>query len=93
MAGIGGYPATSPNEFILLAMDVKSKSREATLGEMSAYSMSTGARDKEVREFSFEKLRPGVYKVTPKEDLARGEYCFHYAGSTAGTKLFDFSVK
>jgi hypothetical protein len=93
MSGIGGYPATSPNEFILLSMTIKGNTREATLGEANAFSMSTGAKDKEIREFSFEKIQPGIYTVTPKSDLENGEFCFHYAGSTTGTKLFDFGVR
>lgn len=94
MSGFGGYAATSPNEFMMISMKVKENSREATLGEFNAYSSSTGAQDKEIREYSFEKLKPGIYKVVPKIDLAPGEYCFYYAGNGgAGSKVFDFGVK
>lgn len=93
MSGFGGYNATSPNEFVLLAMRMKDKTREVTLGEFGMGQVSTGVKDGEVREFSFEKIKPGVYKVVPKTDLALGEYCFHYAGSATGTKVFDFSIK
>ncbi|CAN5528183.1 hypothetical protein BH10ACI3_BH10ACI3_26920 [soil metagenome] len=93
MSGFGGYSATSPNEFMMIAMKVKENSREAVLGEFSAYTSSTGAADKDVREYSFEKLKPGLYKVVPKVDLATGEYCFYYAGTGgAGSKIFDFGV-
>ena len=94
MSGFGGYAATSPNEFMMIAMKVKSNSREAELGEYNAYSSSTGAADKDVREYSFDKLKPGLYKVVPKQDLGLGEYCFYYAGNGgAGSKVFDFGVK
>ncbi|MBK6724650.1 MAG: hypothetical protein IPG58_15695 [Acidobacteria bacterium] len=94
MSGFGGYSATSPNEFMMIQMKVKGNSREAELGEYNAYSSSTGAADKDVREYSFDKLKPGLYKVVPKTDLAVGEYCFYYAGTNgAGSKVFDFSVK
>lgn len=93
MSGIAGYSATSPNEFMMISMKVKENSREATLGEIGAFSASTGASDKEIREFNFEKIRPGLYKVTPKADLTAGEYCFYYAGNGgAGSKVFDFGV-
>lgn len=94
MTGFGGYSATSPNEFMMIQMKVKENSREAELGEYNAYSSSTGAADKDVREYSFEKIKPGLYRVVPKIDLASGEYCFYYAGNGgAGSKVFDFGVR
>jgi hypothetical protein len=95
MAGGGGaFGATSPAEFILVEMRIRENSREAILGKASAMGASMGAPDKLIREYSFEKIKPGVYKVVPRADLAPGEYCFYYAGAGgAGGKLFDFSVK
>ncbi len=93
-----GMPATSPAEFMLVEMNQKEASREAVLGEFGAWTgMSMGARDKDIREYSFEKIKSGIYKVVPKTDLAPGEYCFYYAGNVAGLgiaggKVFDFSV-
>ena len=52
--------------------------------------------DKAARDFTYEKLAPGVYKVTPKEDLAPGEYGFYNgggAGPSGGAKIFDFGIK
>lgn len=98
MAGFLAFGATSPGEFVLVKMERKSNTRETIIGEYSVYTGSTtGARDKDVRDFSFEKVRPGVFKVTPKVDLEEGEYCFYFAGTPAGLglaggKLFDFSV-
>lgn len=99
MAGFWGMPATSPNEFILVQMDIQKNSRQAVLGEYGTFSgMDMGARDKDVRPHSFEKLRPGVYKVTPKQPLTPGQYSFYYAANVtglgfAGGKVFDFGVK
>jgi len=50
-----------------------------------------------MRDFSFENVRQGVFKVVPKADLEPGEYCFFYAGTPRGLgfgggKVFDFSV-
>ena len=93
-----GMPATSPAEFMLVQMSVKESSREAVMGEYGAFTgMSMGARDKDIREYSFEKIKPGIYKVVPKTALIAGEYCFYYAGNVnglgiAGGKVFDFSV-
>lgn len=94
-----GLPATSPAEFMMVEMAVKDASREAVVGEYGTFSgMSTGARDKDVREYSFQKLRPGVYRVVPKSNLAPGEYCFYYAATISGLgigggKIFDFGIK
>lgn len=98
MAGLWGF-ATSPNEFVLVQMGVKTNSREAVLGEYGAWTgAEMGARDEDIREYSFEKIKPGIYKVEPKADLVTGEYCFYYAGTIsgfgfAGGKIFDFGVK
>lgn len=92
-----GYSATSPAEFMMVVMKQKENSREAVLGEIGAFSATTGAPDQYIREYSFEKIKLGVYKVVPKNDLAPGEYCFYYAGGATavgatGGKVFDFSV-
>lgn len=97
MTSFAGLSATSPAEFVLVKMERKSNSRETVLMEVGMFGSSTGARDKDIREFSFEKLRAGVFKVTPKAALEPGEYCFYFAGAAgaygfAGGKLFDFSL-
>lgn len=99
MAGLWGL-ATSPNEFLMVQMSVQTNSREAVMGEMSGLTGSTnmGSRDKDVREYSFEKIKTGVYKVVPKTNLAPGEYAFYYAGNITGLgygggKVYDFGVK
>jgi hypothetical protein len=95
----GGFStgASSPNEFILAKMQKKSKDRELTVEEMNAFGASSGTRDKDVVDFDFVKVAPGIYKVTPKSPLPPGEYCFFYAGENmsrgmAGGKLFDFGI-
>jgi hypothetical protein len=80
-------------------MQTKENSREAILGDYGLWTgMSTGARYKDVRDYSFEKIRTGIYRIVPKQPLATGEYCFYYAGSVlgfgfGGGKEFDFTVK
>lgn len=93
MSGFAGFAATSPAEFVMIVMKQKDNSREAVLGEVGITGASTGAPDKFIREYSFEKIKPGVYKVVPKTDLIAGEYCFYYAGAGgAASKVFDFSL-
>lgn len=90
--------ATSPNEFVLAKMDVKSKERELVVGEFGAFGSSTGTRSKDTVEFTVEKLSGGAYRVKTAEALLPGEYSFFYAagaatfGGGATGKLFDFGV-
>ena len=60
-----GYAATSPAEFILVKMDQKEKSRETVVGEVGAFSGTSGAPDSYIRDFDFERIKTGLYKVTP----------------------------
>lgn len=89
--------SSSPNEFLLVKFDTKQKCREFVTGSMNRYSgTSWGVDEKNKVDFNIEKIKSGVYKVTPKIDLLPGEYCFMYAGNTtmAGTtgKVFDFGI-
>ncbi len=91
-----GNTATSPNEYILAEFDVpeKEKQRKLVMAQSGAYSGSEYGPDiKAVREFTTEKLAPGAYKVTVKEDLTSGEFGFFYAGNRMGGKVFDFGVQ
>jgi hypothetical protein len=90
------HGATSPNEYILAQFEVKEKDNQRSLvmSSINAYSGGqSGADSKAVRSFDFQKLAPATYKVTPKDNLADGEYGFFYAGTTAGGKVFDFGLK
>src|SRR5215469_15800836 len=97
-ASFGG--TSTPNEFTLLKFDVKSDSRETVVMKANAFGASSGTEDKANIGFTFEKLKPGIYKVTTKNPLAPGEYCFLSAsmggayapGAAAANRLFDFSV-
>lgn len=99
--GLSGYgsgifgPTTSPNEFVLLKMDVKKNAREVIIGQGSMWGTQTGTMDKYAQAFDYEKLAPGVFKVTPRADLPPGEYCFAYASQIAAgfSKVFDFGIK
>jgi hypothetical protein len=96
--------STSPNEFVLVKMDQKKNGRELIVGQANVFGAQSGTLDKYSRAFDYEKLSPGVYRVTPRVDLDEGEYGFFYGGSTpiagygyfgAGMspKIFDFGVK
>lgn len=94
--------ATSPNEFVLAQFEVKdsANSRRLIVGQVNQYTgTQSGPKDQSVRTFDAEKLSPGIYKVSPENELANGEYCFFYGGDTAfgayggSHKVFDFGVK
>jgi len=99
-SGTAWGPATSANEFVLAELETQKASRELVVGEYGGLTgHNYGVSTKASREFDYERLEPGVYKVTPKADLPDGEYCFLYGGSVAtsgtgaGPKLFDFAVR
>jgi hypothetical protein len=100
----GGTPVTSPNEFSLVRFDIKKGNREATVGKMSITGGKAGVMDKARVSFSYSDVAPGVFKVTPDQDLAPGEYGFAYSTSNGGgvgvyggggitSRIFDFSVQ
>jgi hypothetical protein len=90
------YYATSPNEFVLVKLNTKENSRDVTVSQANAFGAQSGAMDKAVRPFDYQKIAPGVYKVTPTVDLDDGEYGFYNAagaGPSGGAKIFDFGIK
>lgn len=90
------YYATSPNEFSLVQLNVKSNTREVTVSQANAFGAQSGTMDKAARAFTYEKIAPGVYKVTPQQNLTDGEYGFFNAagaGPSGGAKIFDFGIK
>jgi hypothetical protein len=96
-SGLSGssYYATSPNEFVLVKMNEKDKSREVTVSQANVFGAQSGTMDKAARAFDYEKIAPGVYKVAPK-GLTDGEYGFYIGGGggpSGGAKIFDFGVK
>ena len=95
---------STPNEYTLLRFEVKGDTRETTVGKFNAYGSSSGTDEKAIVSFTYEKIRPGVYKVTPKAPLTQGEYGFVTAGGSAiagpygaaaassSSRVFDFGV-
>jgi hypothetical protein len=75
---------TTPQDFALLNMEVRKdhNERRVVIGKVGM-SSSSGFDPKQVREIDGEKVSTGIWKVTPKTDLADGEYCFLSANNTA----------
>ncbi|MFA5966105.1 MAG: hypothetical protein WC804_18965 [Sphingomonas sp.] len=100
-AWLSGTAATvaSPSEFTLIQLTQKKGRREARVGSMNIGGAKTGVMDKDRLNFTYDMVRPGVYKVSPSEALKPGEYGFIYAvsgngmGGAATARIFDFSVK
>ena len=96
-SGTGWSALTSPNEFTLLRLDAKSKTREVTTASFGTLGMQTGTDNKALVPFTFTRLKPGVYRVVPKSPLGPGEYGFFPAamggqGTMGAQRLFDFGV-
>jgi hypothetical protein len=99
-AWAAGTTATvsSPSEFTLIRLTKKDGRREARVGSTNIGGTKTGVMDKDRLVFDYEMVRPGVFRVTPTQELAAGEYGFIYSisgGGSAGAmtaRIFDFGV-
>lgn len=88
--------ASSPSDFVLVQLNAKENSRNVTVAQANAFGSQSGTMDKASRSYDYEKVAPGVYKVTPNIDLIDGEYGFYNAaglGPSGGAKIFDFGIK
>jgi hypothetical protein len=88
---------STPNQFTLARFEAKKDERDLIVGEFGAFGSSTGTRGKDVVEFDYTKVAPGIYKVTPRVGVEPGEYCFFYTGTNTamgmgGGQLFDFGI-
>lgn len=88
--------ASSPNEFVLVKLEDRNNNRELVVGDMNAYGGTSGVSDDVKVQFDYLKMSEGIYKVTFKQPLKKGEYCFLYANATptsySNDKVFDFSI-
>jgi len=85
----------SPNEIRLVQTEVKDKERSFVASAASGMSRESGIDTDFVRDFKFEKLAPGLYKVFFGNPLEKGEYLFVQAGIMLGQGqyIYDFSVR
>lgn len=89
---------TSPSEFTLIKLITKDGRREARVGSMNIAGAKTGVMDKDRVAFDYQMVRPGVYKIQPKAELAPGEYGFLFSlngmgnGGALSARIFDFSI-
>jgi hypothetical protein len=96
--GQGIMGSTSPNELPLAKFDLKPKTQERLLivGSVAPFAgYNSGIKRESLRAVDEEKVAANIYKITPKEDLAEGEYGFCYTsagGMGAVGKMFCFGV-
>lgn len=94
-----GIPST-PNEFALVRFNQRSDNREVTIAKQNDWGGKGGLSDEYVVPFDSEDLGDGVFRITPKKDLKKGEYGFYLlnsgnsnASAAIGSKFFDFGVE
>ncbi len=94
---LGG--ASSPNQFVLVQLEKKKKTRETTIAKESLIGGSSGTHG--AVAFKSERLKAGLYKVSIPTGLAAGEYAFmvsanlvgaQQAGAASPLQIFDFGV-
>ena len=90
--------ASSPNQFVLVKLTQKYKSRELETGKVNLYSgTSVGVPEDVTVQFDIEMVDETEFKVTPRQVLDPGEYCFFYQGAIpvggySNQSIFDFSI-
>jgi len=85
----------NPKLFSLCEFDVSKHERTLVIGSVNAFGGRSGISEKQIVEFTYERLSAGIFKVTPKTDLEEGEYCFIYIGkveSTFANGYYDFGI-
>lgn len=98
---LSGTAATvsAPSEFSLIGLLKKQGRREARVGSANIGRVKTGVLDKDRLQFTYDTIRPGVFRVVPVKTMPAGEYGFIYAvngGAAAGAvsaRIFDFAVQ
>jgi hypothetical protein len=81
--------ASTPKDCSLVRLEVNGASREMTIGSASIWGASSGTQDADKSPFNYEKIRPGVFKVTLVAPLPPGEYGFNIS---AWGRVYDFGV-
>lgn len=90
---------TSPSQFTLAHLVQKQGRREAQVGSQNLGGSKEGVMDHDRVEFTYDLVRPGVYKAIPKAPLEPGEYGFLFALTNNGTegalsaRIYDFTVE
>jgi hypothetical protein len=93
-----GIPS-DPNEFMLVRFNQRSDNREVTIAKQNAFGGKGGLSDEYVVPFDSEDLGNGIFRVTPRTELKKGEYAFYLvnsgnsnASAAIGAKFFDFGI-
>ena len=86
----------NPKLFVLVQFIQKKGNRLLVVGSHNAYGSSQGVSEKQVVDFTYEKLSSGIFKIIPKDALEDGgEYCFYYIGkaeSNFAGGFYDFGI-
>lgn len=98
-----GAAVTSPSEFSLVRFEPKENRRETKVGKFNITGAKSGVMDKDRISFEYDQVTPGVFRVSPANDLKPGEYGFLYSVSSGGlgiagagnmmARVFDFSIR
>lgn len=88
--------SSSPNEFLLVKLEQKNKTREVVTGSANIIEASVGVDDNNKASFKMERISKGIFRIFFDEPLS-GEYCFMYAGTvptgfSSLDKVYDFGI-
>ena len=81
-------PTLDPNGMQLVALGVRKRNDERVFNvgkDRFLGGTELGIPAKQLREVAFSEVKPGVYRVRPKQPLAAGEYGFYYGAAATGS--------
>jgi hypothetical protein len=89
-------PDQLPLTHLKVTDNKKKQERTVSIGSGGAFGGHDGIPMKERRSVDWSKVGPGIYKVTPQQDLDDGEYAFFYSHSQvqegAAGRVYCFGV-
>jgi len=90
------HDGASIGDFVLLRLVQRGDVRQMEVAERSLFKMQSGFDHSKEADFSYKRIKNKLYLLTPKGELASGEYGFYTASGAELTKatgrLYDFGI-
>jgi hypothetical protein len=84
----------SAGDLVLVRMDVKGKRRQFEVSARGAWRASQGISIRSQLQVMRKRTEADLYKLTPAEELTRGEYAFYlFRGYELPGFVYDFTVE
>lgn len=83
----------NPNKFLLVRLEADATERKVVVGEAGGLAgAKSGVRKQDIVDVDVTRVRPGLYKVSPRGGLRDGEYGFVNQGDRDDNQVYEFGV-